>query len=466
MSEHDYGWEQPVSPTSRADTHLDEHEVARQASTTPAYVSGGLPPELMAGLSCDFSQVAHIPWKSLSYLEEALSAETGFEEADAQELVTRAWEAAFDEGAVRLFEDKLVFPLPVMRKDGVTPIEVSLKRNTRTDGPPWYLSYVDSVVHDALPSGSSPSRAIEDFAYLGRWDDFLVDLASNSLDERWDFNDEPEGERHYPILRSFIAHTFYRLQREDKVCISDDGEFAAFNSGLVDHHYDDIYLCFKPNLAGERNPWRFVGLCTQGTGRLGKTLVNLFNPLPQPASYFERKEDLLFDLDRNLIINYEHVLIDNVGRLPMDFLEEGLRTDDARALLTEVRNADDGHREELLDEVRELLDHDEQAFRYLRGRLDDAVELARKRVRWNWRTAIPMYYPRANAMSLLLPVCLMDVATADAALVVELTDSGNYQGQTILSMRQAYVDARLVCRPDSDWLTPTSPGILGKSGAY
>ena len=159
------------------------------------------------------------------------------------------------------------------------------------------------------------------------------------------------------------------------------------------------------------------------------------------------------------------MLIDNVGRLPMDFLEEGLRTDDARALLTEVRNADDGRREELLDEIRELLDNDEQAFRYLRGRLDDAVELARKRVRWNWRTAIPMYYPRANAMSLLLPVCLMDVATADAALVVELTDSGNYQGQTILSMRQAYVDARLVCRPDSDWLTPTSPGILGESGA-
>ena len=44
----------------------------------------------------------------------------------------------------------------------------------------------------------------------------------------------------------------------------------------------------------------------------------------------------------------------------------------------------------------------------------------------------------------------------DNVLVVELTESGNYQGQTILTPKQAYLDARLVCRPDSDWLTPIS----------
>ena len=36
---------------------------------------------------------------------------------------------------------------------------------------------------------------------------------------------------------------------------------------------------------------------------------------------------------------------------------------------------------------------------------------------------------------------------------MQLTPSGNYQGQTILTMRQAYKHARLICRPDSDWLT-------------
>ena len=92
-------------------------------------------------------------------------------------------------------------------------------------------------------------------------------------------------------------------------------------------------------------------------------------------------------------------------------------------------------------------------FRRLRWRLSDAVELARKRVRWNYKTAIPSYYPRANAMSLLLPLCLLDDEHADAALVVQLMPSGNYQGQTILTMQQAYTNARLICRPDSDWLS-------------
>lgn len=78
---------------------------------------------------------------------------------------------------------------------------------------------------------------------------------------------------------------------------------------------------------------------------------------------------------------------------------------------------------------------------------------AEEKMRWNFRTAIPSCYPRMNAMSLLLPLCLVDELHADAALVVQLMASGNYQGQTILTMEQAYMNARLICRPDSDWLT-------------
>ena len=48
----------------------------------------------------------------------------------------------------------------------------------------------------------------------------------------------------------------------------------------------------------------------------------------------------------------------------------------------------------------------------------------------------------------------LDSADADVALVVEkLKDTGNYQGQTILTMKMAYQDARLVFRPNSEWLT-------------
>ena len=55
-------------------------------------------------------------------------------------------------------------------------------------------------------------------------------------------------------------------------------------------------------------------------------------------------------------------------------------------------------------------------------------------------------------MSLMLPLALQDERKTDVALVVELTRSGNYQGQTILTLQQAYVDGRLLCRPNSEWL--------------
>lgn len=90
--------------------------------------------------------------------------------------------------------------------------------------------------------------------------------------------------------------------------------------------------------------------------------------------------------------------------------------------------------------------------RRLINRLDDAIELAQKRVEWNFKTAVPAFYPTKNTMSLLLPLDLTENEQPDVALVVELMESGAYIGQTILTMKMAYNNARLICRPDSDWL--------------
>ena len=88
--------------------------------------------------------------------------------------------------------------------------------------------------------------------------------------------------------------------------------------------------------------------------------------------------------------------------------------------------------------------------RRLINRLDDAIELAQKRVEWNFKTAVPAFYPTKNTMSLLLPLDLTENEQPDVALVVELMESGAYIGQTILTMKMAYNNARLICRPDSD----------------
>ena len=442
---------------------FDYDGVARAAAARPEYAAAPVPADVLAELQGTLYSTAFVSQKIKHIVAMACK-----DWVRIDELLNRAWASDLAAGALRVYEGKIVFPLPIMRADGVTPVEVSLARNDRYAGAlPWFAMYVDTAVHTHASNTVSPSRALQEFAYLGYWETFLEELANLALPESWEFEDagpcagsgpglQPERRRH-PILKSYITSYFYRLKQEEKVCVAKDGSFAAFNSGLVNRRYDDIYLCFEPNIQSDRCPWRFAGFCTQGVGRLGKQLVNLFNPLPQPAAFFDRKEDLLFDTDAELIINYDHVLVDNIGRLPVAFIKEGLRTDDvALALLDEIGRAEDDRRAELYAEVRERLEADPVAFRYLRTRLDYAVELARKRVRWNYKTAIPMYYPRANTMSLLLPLCLMDESVADAALVVELMDSGNYQGQTVLTMRMAYQDARLVCRPDSDWLTTAS----------
>lgn len=300
-----------------------------------------------------------------------------------------------------------------------------------------------------------PSKELERFAWLGPWDAFLSELAALALPESWDFDGPDQNGHRNAILKSYLCTTFYRLKLEDKVCIDEAARFAAFNTGLVTRRYDDIFACFEPGTG--TIPWRFSGFCTSGSRGLGKRLVSLFNPLPEPASYFERMDDLLFDLEKELIIDYDHVLVDNMARLPLEFLEDELHgNDEACELLAEARSADPTRRATCFEEVGRIVEDDARLFRRLRSRLRDAVDMARKRARWNFKTAIPSYYPRANAMSLLLPLCLTDDDKVDAALVVQLMGSGNYQGQTILTMAQAYMNARLICRPDSDWLTPLS----------
>ena len=75
------------------------------------------------------------------------------------------------------------------------------------------------------------------------------------------------------------------------------------------------------------------------------------------------------------------------------------------------------------------------------------------RASWNYRTAIPVYFPSYNKMSILLPLSFKADADAEVALVVERNPvSKKYIAPTILDLPTAYSNARLVCKPESDWL--------------
>src|SRR5207245_2627370 len=105
-------------------------------------------------------------------------------------------------------------------------------------------------------------------------------------------------------------------------------------------------------------------------------------------------------------------------------------------------------------DLGEAIERDSRTYRRIMNRVKDAVDLSIKRVSWNFKTAIPTYYPPVKRLQLLLPVCLLTDERVDLALAVEKTPSKSYLGHTVLPLDWAYNNARLVCRPDSDWLSP------------
>lgn len=102
--------------------------------------------------------------------------------------------------------------------------------------------------------------------------------------------------------------------------------------------------------------------------------------------------------------------------------------------------------------LREAIMSDHIAYRQIITAFQNALALAMKRIAWNTRTAVPMYYPKDNRLCLLIPLCLVNDEEEDIALVVKRTAAGKYDGATILTLDMAYADSRVVQCPTSDWL--------------
>lgn len=320
----------------------------------------------------------------------------------------------------------------------------------------------------AAPYRPAPQRLPTADQWLYSWAffpsskiDALVDMA---LEEKWYYGKAPLPEEpSHPILRNYLAHTFRRLCFEGKVLIRSDHrtneEYAAFNTGLVDRKYEYIYALFKRNTRYLSPYWYLFDFVIPGEDN-GKTLVSLFNPLPERANYFDKLYKIIYDTSTGpLICDYTHIIIERTDRLPLEFLKEncapsllainGATIDDMRLL-----SPRDERRMAYFIELSQRIRQDAKTFKRLRSRIKDAVELAQKRTEWNYKTAVPLYFPTRNTTCLMLPLCLLDEGQVDLALVVERQESGAYQGQTILPLKLAYSNSRLVTQPDSIWLKP------------
>jgi hypothetical protein len=251
-----------------------------------------------------------------------------------------------------------------------------------------------------------------DFADMGGRTQAVEQLAAIAEHEPWDNGHEPTGGK--PILDSYLRYTYLRLNEEGKVSVSADGAYAAFNTGLVTPMQEEIFALFVKNPSPGRQPWQLLGF-RKRSDRL--ILTHFGNALPDLANYFDDPSVLLYDRRLQLHINIDHV-IEHLERFP------------------------------------EPLDSNE----FLARQAIQAAEVnTRSRVYRNYKAAIPQWYrdPHSNhaSVQLLLPLCLRQPDKADLALVVDRVGD-SYRGNTVLTLDMAYKNARLLARPDSDWLVP------------
>ncbi|MBP3556303.1 MAG: DUF3825 domain-containing protein [Thermoguttaceae bacterium] len=294
------------------------------------------------------------------------------------------------------------------------------------------------------------------------------ELAKLALPEKWRFGDAKPapGEPRFPILESYIKYTFRQLAFERKLEIAPTEDVAAFNTGLFDRKFDPIFAFFRKNVGAEPQPWRLSSFAVAAENADGKELVARFEPLPKRARFFERREDLVFDGDAAILCDVEHCLVENVARLPSEFLRRycssaflTLEIDGETRTLDDVaaRPEKDPARRRYFKALEKRLPGSSELFE-MKLRFDAAVELAKKRVAANFRTAVPSFNPRKRNVCYLLPLTLTArreaPERADVALVVErLPETGVYQGHTVYTLDTAYKTARLTARLGGEnWL--------------
>ena len=258
------------------------------------------------------------------------------------------------------------------------------------------------------------SSALFSFAFIPAFDDKIKDLANNLADhETWDFSDV--STKSYQILKNYLEHTFRKLKSEGKICYTSNNKFACFNTGLVTSNMEEIIVFFeeyKNQRSDHTTPYFFKGFLKNSDNQV---LTHFYNNLPEIANYFEKPGELIFNPKCNLIPDIDHIISDNLTRFP-----------------PHLQNANDS-------EIR----------RQLFGAIDDV----KKKVRTNYKIAIPQYYD--NKIQLLLPLCLTASSpNPDLALVVHSLNDTTYTARTCLTLKMAYNNARLIVKPQSSWLKP------------
>jgi hypothetical protein len=246
---------------------------------------------------------------------------------------------------------------------------------------------------DIMMASFLNTKGYEYMAYFNvNWNNYTEQLAKIALSETWSNEQYPDN----GILANYLVKTCVKLSSEKNIAIGQD--YALFNTGLFTKYYETIYAYQSGS--------EIQFLTEYELSNIG------VSERPERANYFEHPELLLFDWHYPIDVQYKHILNDdrNKRRLPKEFLN-------SNNMVTI---------------------------------LNGAIDTMKKRVSCNYKLAIPQYYD--GQIQLLLPLCLMSDNKPDVAIAVTKINN-RYQGKTCLTLDMAYNNARLIAKPDNNWLT-------------
>lgn len=241
---------------------------------------------------------------------------------------------------------------------------------------------------------------VYDYLQWGNYNQKITSLASTAIFETWSFS----GKNDYSILKNYFKHTFFKLQEENKILITDN--YCVFNTGLFNQYFEPIFVQSEKDTDGN---WVFKCFCTKY--ELG--YIGISNP-PERADYFTDPSLLIFDWRCKVNINYRHILEDEENRLRLP----------------------------------KVVTESDKPEWILEGSINNAI----KRVTANYKLAVPQYF--GGKIQLLLPLCFDKTDKPYLALALTKMEGDYYQGHTCLTMEMAYNNARLISKPESNWLSP------------
>jgi hypothetical protein len=290
------------------------------------------------------------------------------------------------------------------------------------------------------------------FAIVTEWEDRLYRLAELAERERWTYTRLPSSSP-LPILDSYVKFTFQTALQQRAVCESEVA--ACFNTGLLTSNHEEIFGYFvrseyfdiaRP--AGlDNKKWFLRAFIKESDGRLFD-----FDQPPPLVRYWQSPDELLFNPSVDVVKNVDHIVVDNLERFPA---EEGGRlgldgvpeewteeAEEAREASPPTDSTDDDATPSTVSIPPDVL------FR-LRTRLDGAIEHSLRLARRSYRVSVPQFYK--GRIQLLLPLYLRSRAKPDLALTLQ-RHGGRYRAATVLYPDWAYRHARLLSRPNSEWL--------------